>query len=282
VTNIPILEVDVKIPLFVAGVLAFALPAQAADEAKAPKDSSLNEISLDIQALRSVRTFKLDEDQLKAIAKLAKAAAEPERKRNAPKASEDVRKAYVDFRAALIDDNDDDKIDQLDEELDQIVDKEKPELDDGFEVTKAAREKTREVFKALRVHQLASYYESIKDDVTEPLPHLVQLLDQVRVMDKAEWREKRDGFADDIANSVAGIDAAKGEKVGDLVVALLSKARALSAADFTMKKADLEKEAATIVGEIGPDELLRHQAERAIAEMLSNPRLEAVIKLKVK
>ena len=143
-------------------------------------------------------------------------------------------------------------------------------------------ERVREIFKGLRVQQLASYYESIKDEVTEPLPALTRLLDQVRVMEKAEWREKRDGFADEIAAAVAGIDAAKADKVCDQVVALLSKARGLSSAEYTMKKADLEKEAATIVGEIGPDELLRRHAERAIAEMLSNPRLEAVIKLKVK
>jgi hypothetical protein len=62
----------------------------------------------------------------------------------------------------------------------------------------------------------------------------------------------------------------------------LSKARSLSEAEFKAKKEDLEKEARALVGDVGPDDLLRYHVQRNLAELLSNPRLETAIKAKLK
>ena len=70
---------------------------------------------------------------------------------------------------------------------------------------------------------------------------------------------------------LAGADADRAEKVSDRVVALLSKARGLTADEFKAQKADLEKAAAEIAGSAGPDEVLRNRAEHALAELPARP-----------
>jgi len=265
---------------FACAVLS--LPAQARDEQKADKKPSLADISLEVQTLRTFYTLKLTDEQLKQIARLAKETAEPERQRPQPKASDEARRVLTDLRDALIDGTDDDKIGELEDELEQLMAKEKPQLEDSYDYTKAARLRTPEVLKSLKVVQLAAYYSSVSEDLVEPLPQLTAALEQVRGLPRAEWREKRDEIADEVAWAVAGVDAARTETISDKVVALLSKARSLGKEEFKAQKAELEKEAKALVGDVGPDELLRHNAERAIADMLSNPRLEAAIKAKLK
>jgi hypothetical protein len=267
-----------------AGWFACAIllvPVQSAEKPQEDKGPSLAELSLDVQALRAFYSLQLTDEQLKQIARLARETAEPERQRQ-PKASNEVRKVLVDLREALIDASDDDKIGDREDELDQVTEKEKPSLDDSFDVTKAARKRTPEVLKLLKADQLAAYYSSVSEELVEPLPRLTEALVQVRSLEKAEWRDKRDEIADEIAWAVAGVDAAKAEPISDKVVALLSKARSLSQEEFQAKKAELEKEAKALVGDVGGDELLRHHAEHTIADLLSNPRLAAAIKAKLK
>ncbi len=270
----------ITVACFACAVLA--VPTPAGDQPKAQKGPSVSEISLDVQALRAFSTLKLTDEQLKQIARFARETADPDHPRPQAKASEELRKVLTELRDALIDDTDEDKIGNLEEELEQLMENEKPQLEDSFDVTKAARTRTPEVLKSLKVVQLAAYYTSAAEDLVEPLPQLLESLEQVRGLAKAEWRDKRDEIADEIAWSVAGVDTARAEAISDKVVSLLSKARSLSKEEFKAKKADLEKEAKALVGDVGPDELLRHHAERTIADMLSNPRLEAAIKAKLK
>jgi hypothetical protein len=280
-----IAEVIVKIHVLAASGFAFAvllLPVRAADEPKADKEQPIHEISLEVQALRALYSLKLTNEQMKMASKLAKETNEPARKRTTPKVSDEYRKIVTNLRDALIAADDDDKIGDLEEELDRVTEKEKPQLDDSFDITKAARKRTPEIIKSFKAAQLAAYYGFLADEVEEPLDQLTKALAEVRGLEKKEWTDKRDEIAGDMAWAVAGLDAAKSEKVSDKVVALLSKARALSNADFKAKKANLAKEAKTIVGEVEPDTLLRHYAERTVADMLSNPRLEAAIKARLK
>jgi len=267
-----------------AGCFAVALlfvPVHA-DEPKADKEQPVNEISLEVQALRTFHNFKLTDEQLKMAAKFAKETADPPRKRTAAKVNDEYRKTLTNLRAALIAADDDDKIGDLEEELDQITDKEKPKLDDSFDITKAARKRTPEIIKSLTVTQLATYYGSIAEDVHDPVAQLTEALEEVRGLEKKEWTDKRDEIADDVAWAVAGTDATASDKVRDKVTALLGKTHELSKDDFKAKKADLEKEAKAIAGDVGPDTLLRHYAEHSVADMLSNPRLEVAVKARMK
>jgi hypothetical protein len=268
----------VKAPIIATSCVTYVLlyvSAGVADEPKADKEQPAHEVSLEVQALRSFYDLKLTDEQLKLVAKLAKETVEKPHKRKSEKVSDEHRKALTELRDALIAAEDDDKIGDLEDTLDQIADK--PDLDDSFDITKPARKRAPEIFKSFSVSQLAGYYGAIADDVQEPGDQLTAALTSVRGLEDKEWTNKRDDIAEEVAWSVGGLDVVKADKIRDKVVVLLSKAHSLDQDEFKSKKADLEKEAKAIVGDIGADTLLRHHAERGLAEMLSNPRLEAAV-----
>jgi hypothetical protein len=186
------------------------------------------------------------------------------------------------LRNALRSADDADKIGDLEEELDQAMEKEKPQLDDSFDITKSARKRTPEIIKNLSVSQLAAYYNAVVEEVKDPREVLATALVEVRGYDRKEWTEKRDEIADNVAWAVAGLDATKSENVNDKVIALLSKARSLNDTEFKKERSTLEKDAKTLVGEVGPDILLLHYVERTVADMLSNPRLGESVKARLK
>lgn len=272
-----------KTPLITACCFASALlfvSAETADDPKPEKKLPAHEVSLEVQALRSFYELKLTEEQLKFVAKLAKETAEKPRRRKSVKVSEEYDKVLRSLRDALSAAEDDQKIDDLEDEIDKIADK--PDLDDSFDITKAARKRAPEVLMRFSVSQLADCYGAIANDLQEPEMQLTGALSAVRGLEDKEWTNKRDEIADEIAWSVAGLDVTKADKIRDKVVVLLSKAHALDADEFKAKKAELEKEAKALVGEIGPDTLLRHDLEHILADMLSNPRLEAAINSRLK
>jgi hypothetical protein len=273
----------VKARFISAACLASAvvvLSASAADE-KPDKGEPLHEISLDVQALRAFDDLGLTQEQLALLSKLAKETAEPPRKRAAAKASAEYRRVLTALREALIA-QDEDKVEELEDELDKLTEKEKPTLDDDVAVTKAARKRAPEVFKTYKASSLAAYYGTVAASVPDPVDHLTSSLRSVRGLEKDEWRDRRDALGEEIAWLVAGADLAKWEKASDKTVALLSKARSLSDEEFKAQEKELMKAAKEVVGDVGPDAVLRHYAERELAELLSNPRLAAALKARMK
>ena len=93
-------------------------------------------------------------------------------------------------------------------------------------------------------------------------------IDKVRKLSSEEWREQRDGMLDEISHPLAGLDTARTGRINDQILALLSKVRLLGDDELKAQRADLEKAARQIVGEVGPFEVLRHLAERSFAEQL--------------
>ena len=81
---------------------------------------------------------------------------------------------------------------------------------------------------------------------------------------------------------LAGTDADRAGRVADQAVALLSKARSLTDQEFKAQRDELEKAAREVASQATPDEVLRHVAERALAQLLSNPRLESALKARLK
>ena len=66
------------------------------------------------------------------------------------------------------------------------------------------------------------------------------------------------------------------------MVQLLIQVRALTEDEFKAQRGEWEKAARQIIGEVSPFEVMRHQLEYALAELLSNPRLEAALELRFK
>jgi hypothetical protein len=268
-----------------AVALTLALGTAFGDEKKDdPKDAEpgLAELSMEMQALRTLYNLRLTTEQMKMLAKYAKDTAETPRKRNQGKASDEYHKLLTELRDALAAASDDDKIADLEDAFTEAEEKEKPDMDDGVEVTAAARKRAPEVFKKIRPSQLASYLGFLAEDVVDPFDVLVSTMKDIRAGNNEDWKDRRDDLAEELGWLLGGVDEKKAEKFNDQVVALLNKVKALNDDDYKAKQADLENEAEKLVGEVGPDRVLRNRVERTFAELLSNPRLEAALALRLK
>jgi hypothetical protein len=269
------------LPALVLLAAPFLTPARPPDKARPELESPAHELSLEVQALRTLYQLQLTPEQLKLLQKLARETAQPPRDRAKEKASKEYRRLLVSLRNALADE-DGDRVDSLEEQLDELVDSEKPEVDDAVEVTPAARKRVPEVLRKLKPSQLAAFYRARADGMADPEDRLVEALDKVRGLDRDSWKAVRDDVAEDLGGLLGGLDPDKAGRAADRVVALLSKARGLSDEEYKAQRPALEKEAREVAGQSGPDEILRHAAERELAQLLSNPRLAAAMRTRLK
>lgn len=262
--------------VFIASLLAlsFSLPASAQQPDAKPiaKAISLNSLSMEVNALQTVHQLQLDKGQLEKLQKWAEESCQKDRTRKAGKASKEYRDQMVAVRKALQDAKDGELIHKLTEELDGLHEKEKPLLDDRVERTELARKRVVEAYRLLKPSQLAFYLGRIADGVVDPLDRLVDAFEEVRAMNDEEWKENRNEIADDISRIAVGLDVVKSKRMSDQIVALLVRARSLSKADFQKQQGDLEQAARQIVGDLRPEDVLRHHVELDLATLLSNPR----------
>ncbi len=274
------------------GLIRYAAGGAAKDapkEAPPPPDrkdeagSSADELSLEVEALRLLYAFDFTADQRADIEKRAKETMEPARKRQTTKVSDDYLQALTELHDALADASDDDAIDAKEDALDEIEEKESPDLDDDVKLTDAARKQAGEVLHGLQASQLATFLEREGlDEAPDPKERLDKALTEVRGLKREEWKDRRDAIADEVAEALAGADAEKADKVSDRVVSLLSRVHAMSDKEFKGRTADLEKAADEIVGDIGPEQVVKNRAEHALAELLANPRLGEALKARAK
>lgn len=238
---------------------------------------SLNDLSLEVAALQTIYALNLSPRQVEKLRKLAGDTVDHSSVRQTPKGSAHLRKLLSALRAALIKGEDDNQIDALIKKLDNLRTSEKPELDDGVDITDEARTHAREAVRLLTPSQVASYMGGMADDISDPLDMLLDALTRARTVDGKEWRELREGVSDEVGRLVAGVDAEQAQSIADRVTQLLILARGLKEADFKKQRHDLEKSARQIVGDAGPFEVMRHVLEQSLAEFLSNPLLPAAL-----
>ncbi len=243
---------------------------------------SLNEMEMEVDALYVLYQFQFTPEQLRNLQKLARETADDLGVRQAAKASDDYRKTLAALRDALVKADDGDKIAELQEKLDELTAKEKPELDVATEITDAARKRAPEVLRQLSARQVAGYVSIFGDTFPDPREELLGALDKVRGLDDEAWKEFRAQLSEEVGRLVAGLDADKATQIGDKVVQWLIEVRSLGEAELKAQRADLEKKARQIVGDSHPFEVMRHSVELALAELLSNPRLEAAVAARLK
>jgi hypothetical protein len=252
--------------------------ARTADESKKTNGPvTLNELSMEVNALEALRMFQFTPEQMKTLRKLAKTTSQEPGARQASKASDDYRTALVDLRNALVDNEDVERIDELRERLDKLRDAENPMFDDEVEITEEAGQHASEVLRFLSPRQVALFLAYQADAAPDPIERIVEALDKVRGLGPKEWKQAREEVATDVGRLVAGLDFDKASRVSDQVVQLLIQARAFKDEEFKTQRPELEKTARKIVGDLGPLEVLRHLVEQALAELLSNPRLPVVL-----
>jgi hypothetical protein len=243
---------------------------------------SLNDLSLEIAALQGLRLFQMTPAQMQRLRRLARDTVDDTGARQPAMASEEYRRALVELRNALAGSAEDDRITELQQKLDSLADDESPELDDGIEITDAARQQTPRLLQELSARQVAAYISSFGDDFPDPVEGVLNALGRVRGMKDEEWKQLRGELSEDVGRLVAGLDFERAGRVSDQVVQLLIQARALKDDEFKKQRPELEKSARGIVGQTGPFSVIQNTVELALAELLSNPRLVAAIDARLK
>lgn len=245
--------------------------------------ASVRNLLLEIEALQLFRQLNLSREQLAQLRELAKETSQPNPARGAATKIDDrFRKTVVELHAALVADGDDEKIDELSTRLIELRNAEKEDLGDDYEMTEAARDQAPELLRSLAAGQVAAFIGTLANEVPEPLASIVEGLERARGMKDREWKAFREGLSDEVGRLLGGLDPEKAGECGDKVVQLLIVARSLSDDDFKQRRPALEKKARAIVGDMGPIQVLTHEVEYRLAELLSNPRLEGAIAARLK
>ncbi|HXG12751.1 MAG TPA: hypothetical protein VNK04_23535 [Gemmataceae bacterium] len=268
---------SVGFALLAAGLL----PSGGTAQDKKAADLSVSDLSLQVEALREIHAWQMTTEQIRLLDKLARETAAKPRERKGT-ASKEYRNALLELHQALAEARNEQAIADLEEQLDQLHESENPDLDDWFDITDAARRRAPEVLRQLKVSQVTDYIALYANYISDPLDVLTEALVRVRTLKASEWKEKREEIAEEVSNLVAGLDAAKAERVNDQVITLLIKARGMKQEEFEKRQAELEKEARQIVGDLAPTDVLRHFVEYSLAQLLSNPRLPNATKLRLK
>jgi hypothetical protein len=263
-------------------VVAAALGSPAGGAPPQTAKLSVTELSLEVTALQTLHSLKATARQLEALRELAQGTAAKVPEAGEVKASDEYRKLLADLRQALADALDEDLIDKLIEQLDELRAEEKPELHDDVHVTDQARRKAPEALRLFTARQVTVFAAGYGDEIGDPLEQLQEALNKARGVKQDQWKDYREEVADEVAWLVGGVDAAKAGRINDEVLEWLILVRNMKGDEFNKRKADLENKARQIVGDLGPTEVLRHFLEHAFAELLSNPRLAAVLQARTK
>lgn len=265
-------------------LLAASCLSPAENDAPAvERKESVNDLLLEVDALQTFRLLGLTREQLTQLRVTAKETVQqlPAKPVEA-KVSDELYQALRQLRNALVANNDEERIDDLGERLAQLRQKADEPLGEDFEMTEAAREQAPKLLKTLAPGQVAGFIASLTEEVADPAGELVAALVHVRTLNDKEWKLYRESLSDEIGRLVAGLNSEKATECGDKVVQLLITARSLSEEDFQRRQPELEKKARAIVGDVGPLDVLRHEVEYRLAELLSNPRLDAALSARLK
>jgi hypothetical protein len=237
----------------------------------------LNDLSLEVMALRTLHQLKATSPQLRALAEWAKETVDAEpMERETGNASDVFRAILEQAHAALIESGSERAADLCDK-LDAAREEENPTIDDNVEVSKAARQRASKAIRLFTAKQLASFYASYCESAPDPRDLMQNALEQIRDLEPEQALTFRDQLADEVAWLVGGLDEEHAERVRLRVILWFDLIRAMRDREFKQNRAKIEEAAERIVENIDPLDVLRHVLERDLAELMSNPRLPAAI-----
>ncbi len=255
--------------------LAGAAPAQPPSKAVPAGPTDLNELSLEVAALKMLHRLQVTPEQLQVLARTGGLAAGKDM-RQPTKVTGRYRKALVDLRAALIL-GAEKEIDAMHDRLDELETEEHPDLDDGIEISARARPLAGEFLRLLTPRQVMHFLAE-----REEVPDLRMLILTAGVKGRSlaaeAWKELRDEAAEEAADLLAGVREAEHKRAVEAVTALLEAGRRSRETDLEKLKKDADAALARLVAGRGPLDLLRNVLERDLAELLSNPRMTAAVR----
>jgi hypothetical protein len=153
-----------------------------------------------------------------------------------------------------------------------MAEKKPPDLDDGFQITDAARREVEGLYKMLSPRQVVIYADSFGDDLPEPVELIVKGLEEIQKLKDNEWQEARDYLADEVSWLVVGLDRIKAAKLKSDVSLFLERQHGKSAPANA-----LEPNIRLIVGTTDPIILVRNLLKHDFALTLSNPQLDKAV-----
>jgi hypothetical protein len=246
---------------------------------EAPPPQDVNPLNLEVTALEMLYQFQVSKAQLEQLARLAPTTTAAPPAARAIEVSAEYLSALQELHAALAE-NDDDRVARASGSMEKVRANESPDFDE-VDITAAARKHTPAVLRRLGANQVASYLVDYADEFPDPRQKLLDALDVVRKSPGREWEERRDEVAGQVGWLVGGLEIAAEEKVSRDVAQLLNRVHAMKDDEYTAARAELEKAIDTIISAAGPTDVIRHFVERSLAELLSNPRLAAAVKLRL-
>jgi hypothetical protein len=249
---------------------------------KADDPLPLPQLAQEVAALQTLYDLRLTPPQLKRLQRLAEGTAARPAAAPGVRVSKELRRAMKNLHRALVEAKDPEKVEQVIDEVERLRDAEEPELHDDFEVTEEAEEKVAEALRLLTASQVAAFAGAYSDVIADPRELLREALDKVRGLPAEEWKEYREAVGEDVGRLVGGLDAERAQRVNDQVVQWQIVIRSLTDDEFKSQRDDLGKQIEELVGDIDPTEVLRHFLEHTLAELLSNPRLNAALEARLK
>jgi hypothetical protein len=257
-------------------MLSDAMPQAPKSSPKPAVKTNLNDLSMEIAALQTLCDLELTPTQLTGFTKLARESAAKGERREPAKTSPEFAAALTNLHAAYVKGNET-QIGDCREKLDALTEKEKeePELDNGVNITEGALSNAADALKLLNVRQTGAFLATL--ELTDPAELLISSMEQVReIKSSKDLDQEIATVAEEVAWLLHGTDEAEGQKTKDKVTAMLQ--RAGKAGGAGNRKA-MENEARQVVGDVDNMEVISHILEHGMAEFLSNPRLEAAIRV---
>jgi hypothetical protein len=262
--------------ILVSALLAIAIADTRAAE---PGKTDLNELSMEVDALLALHKFDFTAAQLDAIRKWTSETAQKSGKRQEAKGNDKLRQTLMDLRAALVKmDRDEDQITELETRLTELKDADDVELDDDVEISDGARRRAPEALRLLTPAQVLAYLNEYADDIPDPMERLTEALEVAGDLNDADWKEFGEEVIDDLSWIIGGVDKKRAKAAAEQVARWLLQVRlAAKTRTLARQRPELDKAARQLVAQVPPTAVLHNFIERALAELLSNPRLATAI-----
>jgi hypothetical protein len=263
---------------WLAPLAMFGLVLVAAEPPAKP--ANLNDVSMEVAVLQTLHDLELKSSQLTKLAKLARESAPKGENRVSAKTSAEFATALTNLHAAYVK-GDEQRISECREKLDALIEKKQtPELDNSVVLTEEAKANASEALKLFNVRQTGMFLGTL--ELVDPAELLISAIPQVRRLKKDKDREEEiASVAEEVAWLIHGLEEDEAsQKIKQKVTELLQRVgEKKDDSDDNNDRDSLEEEARQIMADVDHMQIIGHILEHGMAEMLSNPRLEAAIQI---
>ncbi len=248
----------------------------ACGEDKKPAGDDIPRLNQDLAVLRFLYLLEATPEQFQRLHELARETAAKPGSPKPVKASAEFVKTLRDLRKAMVT-GDHDKIAELDDKLEKLRDEEKLTFDNHGEITPSARKQAPQALHLFSARQAVNYLTTYGDDTPDPIDLFFDTVDVGHGLNATEWKVLRAKALSEIGWMIAGLDADAARKISQQVEPLLDKAHKWKPDELAAHQAETEQSLHRIMGDLGPTDVLQHILEYDLAELLSNPRLAAIV-----